>query len=296
MQIVDTIPALREARKQMNGPVGLVPTMGALHAGHLSLVKAARAESESVIATIFVNPTQFGPNEDLESYPRDLDGDLAKLAAAGVDLVFLPTPGLMYPSGYLTIVTVDGVTKGLEGVRRPGHFQGVTTIVAKLFNLTQPYAAYFGQKDAQQVVVIKQMVRDLNFPLKIVVCPTVREKDGLAMSSRNAYLRPDQRKAATALYGGLWAAALLYEDGERNPDRLREAMRVAVEAETLAIIDYISAADARTLVELDSSSGDPILLSLTVQVGQPHLLDNLILPYGLNDREGLTRALGGAVE
>jgi pantoate--beta-alanine ligase len=295
MQVVETIPALREARRQLKGSVGVVPTMGALHEGHMSLVAQACADHDSTITTIFLNPTQFGPGEDLGSYPRDLPGDLKKLEQAGVDLVFTPTPDLMYPPGFQTHVTVEEVTQGLEGAHRPGHFRGVATVVAKLFNLTQPDVAYFGQKDAQQVVVIKQLARDLNFPLGIVVCPTVRELDGLAMSSRNAYLSPDERQAATMLYRALQSAAELYSYGEHHPQQLRDEMMSILDAEPMGTVDYISAADARTLRELDAPSDDPILLSLTVQVGKPRLLDNCLLPYALNTRDGLTRALGGLV-
>ena len=295
MQIIDSIPALREARKQLKGRVGVVPTMGALHAGHLSLVEQACADTDSVLATIFVNPTQFAPGEDLESYPRDLEGDLAKFEAAGVDLVFTPTPALMYPPGFQTAVTVAEVTQGLEGARRPGHFQGVATVVAKLFNLTQPDIAYFGQKDAQQVVVIKQLARDLNFPLRIAVCPTVREPDGLAMSSRNVYLSPKEREAGAVLYRALWTAAVLYEDGDHHPNQLRDTARKLIDAEPLARLDYVSVADARTLVELEESSNDPILLSLAAQIGKTHLLDNCLLPFALNNRNGLTKTLGGTL-
>ncbi len=190
IKTVASFPDLRAARAALPAPVGLVPTMGFLHEGHLSLVQRARAECQSVVVSIFVNPTQFGPTEDLDAYPRDIPRDLALLAAEGVDLVWSPTPEIMYPPGYQTTVTVAEVTQPLEGARRPGHFEGVATVVAKLFNGVQPHKAYFGQKDAQQAVVIRQMARDLDFPLEIVICPIVREPDGLAMSSRNVYLRP----------------------------------------------------------------------------------------------------------
>ena len=296
MQIVDTIVALREARPKMRGTVGVVPTMGALHDGHLSLVQHARADNDFVIATMFVNPTQFGPNEDLAAYPRDLPSDLKKLEMAGCDLVFTPAPEVIYPPDYQTYITVEEVTQGLEGARRPGHFRGVATVVAKLFNLTQPDNAYFGQKDAQQVVVIKQMTRDLNFPLRIIVCPTVREPDGLAMSSRNVYLKPEERRAATALSRALQAAAEVYAKGERHPEQIRQTARAVIEAEPLAQPDYISAADARTLRELTIPTETPVLLSLTVKIGKPRLLDNCLLPFSLNTRAGLTTTLGGAVE
>lgn len=292
MQVVDNVAALREARAAL-GNVGLVPTMGALHAGHLSLVEHARNDNEHVIATIFVNPTQFGPHEDLAAYPRDLPGDLALLEQAGVSLVFTPTPDLMYPPGYQTYVMVEDVAQGLEGERRPGHFRGVATVVAKLFNLIQPQRAYFGQKDAQQVAVIRRMAHDLNFPLQIMVCPTVREPDGLAMSSRNQYLTQPQRAAASVLYRALQEAGRLYDAGQRHPDILRQAMRSALAGQPLvAQIDYVSVADARTLKEVESTGEAPLLLSLAVQIGRTHLIDNCLLPLALNTPEGLSAALG----
>ncbi len=216
MQVIDTIEALRAARSMLNGRVGLVPTMGALHNGHMALVDAARVANDAVIVTIFVNPTQFSPGEDLSKYPRNLQHDLDMLEAAGVDLVFTPSPALIYPHGFQTWVNVTEVSQGLEATYRPEHFKGVATVVAKLFNLTLPQTAYFGQKDAQQVVVVKRMTRDLNFPLEIGIVPTMREADGLAMSSRNVYLTPEQRKAATVLYRALNAVADAYADGERE--------------------------------------------------------------------------------
>jgi len=199
MMIVSTLEELRSARSILDDPVGLVPTMGYLHEGHLSLVRRAVEECASVVVSIFVNPTQFGPSEDLAAYPRDMERDLRLLEPLGVDLVWTPTPEIMYPSRYQTWVQVEALTEPLEGAMRPGHFRGVTTVVAKLFNGVQPARAYFGQKDAQQAAVIRHMARDLNFPLEVVVCPTVREPDGLAMSSRNAYLHSEQRRVATAL-------------------------------------------------------------------------------------------------
>lgn len=291
MKIIDTIEDLRAMRHEIKKTVGLVPTMGYLHDGHLSLVRHAKAETECVIATIFVNPTQFGEGEDLNAYPRDLPRDFELLEQEEVDYVFVPTPDLMYPADYQTYVNVESVSAGLEGAHRPGHFKGVATIVTKLFNLTQPDVAYFGQKDAQQVIVIRRMVRDLNFPLEVAVCPIVREPDGLAMSSRNVYLNPAEREAATVLNRALRLAGEAYTLGERSPQTLREIMREIVEAEPLAQPDYISVADAGTLVELQSSSDDPMLLSLTVQIGKPRLLDNCLLPLSLNTRQG-TDTLG----
>jgi pantoate--beta-alanine ligase len=295
MRILDTIAALRAARAGVSGRVGLVPTMGALHDGHLELVRQARAENDHVFVSIFVNPTQFGPNEDLTSYPRDLAHDTELLQSVGADWVFTPTPALMYPPGYQTFVTVEQVTEGLEGARRPSHFRGVATVVAKLFNLVEPDRAYFGQKDVQQVVVLRRMVADLNFRLQIVVCPTVRERDGLAMSSRNRYLKPDERTAAVSLHRALRAAAGLYEQGERHPERLCAEARRVLEAEPLAQIDYISANDPRTLEPRTQADDAPLLLSMAVQVGRPRLLDNALLPWSLNNQRDLSRLIG-AVE
>ncbi len=278
MQVIDTVEQLRAARAAMVGTVGLVPTMGALHAGHLSLVERARAENNSIIVTIFVNPTQFGAGEDLARYPRDLPRDLALLREAQADLVFTPTPELMYPPGFQTFIEVTGVSQGLEGERRPGHFRGVATVVAKFFNLIQPDRAYFGQKDAQQVAVIRQMARDLNFPLEIVVCPTVREPDGLAMSSRNVYLTPEQRQAAPVLYQALTAARDAYTVGERDPERLRQIMLTVLQSEPLASPEYVSVADADTLHELNEPIERSALLSMAVRMGSTRLIDNLLLP------------------
>jgi len=250
--------------------------MGYLHAGHLSLVERARTENDHVGVSIFVNPTQFGPQEDLSAYPRDLERDLGLLRAVGVDLVWAPPVDEVYPPGYQTYVAVEEVAKPLEGAARPGHFRGVATVVAKLFNVFQPDRAYFGQKDAQQVVVIQQMVRDLNFPLEVVVCPTIREADGLAMSSRNVYLTPEQRLAAPVLYRALCAARDAWLAGEHDGERLRQIMRSVLEGEPLAQIEYVSAADPQTLAELgDASRG--VLLSMAVRIGRARLIDNMPL-------------------
>jgi pantoate--beta-alanine ligase len=293
VEIVDSIESLRAARLSFSGRVGLVPTMGALHAGHLRLVDEARRDNDVVIVSIFINPTQFAANEDLSKYPRDLPNDLEMLREAGVDWVFTPTPEMMYPPGYQTWVAVMDVSQGLEGERRPEHFKGVATVVAKLFNLVQPHIAYFGQKDAQQVAVVKRMARDLNFPLDIAVIPTVRESDGVAMSSRNVYLSPEQRVGAAVLHRALNAAAAAYASRERAPYALRQAMMYTIMDESLAEPDYISVADAATLQELDAPSKHPLLISLTVKFGRTHLLDNMLLPADLNTREGLTAVLGG---
>ncbi len=296
MQVIDNLPALRAARSALNGSVGLVTTMGALHSGHIALAEAARADNDHVIATIFVNPTQFGPGEDFTRYPSDLPHDLALFEAAGVDLVFTPTPDSIYPPGFQTTVMVRDVSQGLEGAHRPGHFEGVATVVAKLFNLAQADRAYFGQKDAQQVVVIRRMAHDLNFPLEIIVHPTVREPDGLALSSRNVYLSDDQRRAATVLSRALRAAGGAYDAGERSPARLREVVMSFVSAESLAAVEYVSVADPRTLVEQIEPTESPLLLSLTVAFGRTRLLDNCLLPLSLNDRAGLTAALGAPLD
>jgi pantoate--beta-alanine ligase len=276
MLTVITLTDLRSARLSYGGRVGLVPTMGYLHEGHLSLVRRAREECDHVAVSIFVNPTQFGPREDLTKYPRDLDRDLSLLEPLGVDLVWMPTAETMYPPGYQTWVEVEGITRPLEGSMRPGHFRGVTTVVAKLFNAVQPHRAYFGQKDAQQAAVIRQMTRDLNFPLEIVVCPIVREPDGLAMSSRNVYLDPEQRKAATILSRSLRAAQEAYENGERDAEKLRGKMKEVLAGEPLADVQYVSCADYNTLEELDAVTGKA-LLSMAVFMGKTRLIDNLIL-------------------
>jgi len=275
MQRVITLPELRLSRLPFAGTVGLVPTMGYLHEGHLSLVRRAREECEHVFVSIFVNPTQFGPKEDLAKYPRDLERDF-RLIEPYTDVVWTPSAETMYPQGYQTWVEVEAMTRPLEGAMRPGHFRGVTTVVAKLFNAVQPHKAYFGQKDAQQVAVIRQMVRDLNFLLEIVVCPITREPDGLAMSSRNVYLDPEQRKAATVLFRSLSAAKDLYEMGERNAENIRSKMKEVLASEPLAEPQYVSCADYDTLEELDEIKGKA-LLSMAVFFGKTRLIDNFIL-------------------
>lgn len=275
MRTVTTFTDLRTARLSLDGTVGLVPTMGYLHEGHLSLIRQARQECDSVVVSIFVNPTQFGPQEDLAKYPRDLERD-SRLIEPYTDLLWNPTPEIMYPSGFQTWVDVENMTQPLEGAMRPGHFRGVTTVVAKLFHAIQPHKAYFGQKDAQQAAVIRQMVRDLNFPLEIVVCPIVREADGLAMSSRNVYLDPEQRKAATVLYRALGAAKKAYENGERDADQLRQVMRDILASEPLAKTQYVSCADYETLEELETVD-KKALLSMAVFIGKTRLIDNVIL-------------------
>ena len=276
MIIATTLEELRQARALLDAPLGLVPTMGYLHKGHISLVERARLECASVGVSIFVNPTQFGPNEDLAKYPRNIEGDLKLLEAAGADLVWMPTPEIVYPPGFQTWVDVEGLTSPLEGAMRPGHFRGVTTVVAKLFNAFQPQKAYFGQKDAQQAAVIRRMTRDLDFPIEIVICPTLREADGLAMSSRNTYLNPEERQAATVLFRALNAAKAAYLSGERNADKLREGMSATINAEPLAKLQYVSCADYDTLEELQTVSGQA-LLSMAVYLGKTRLIDNFVL-------------------
>jgi pantoate--beta-alanine ligase len=276
MLTVITLSELHTTRRSFSGTVGLVPTMGYLHEGHLSLIRRAREECDHVVVSVFVNPTQFGPQEDLSKYPRDLDRDLSLMEPLGVDLVWSPTAESMYPQGYQTWVEVEAITRPLEGARRPGHFKGVTTIVAKLFNAVQPHRAYFGQKDAQQAAVIRQMTRDLNFPLEVVVCPIVREPDGLAMSSRNVYLEPEQRKAATVLYRSLTAARNAYETGELDAEKLRQIMKDMLAAEPLAQMQYVSCADYNTLEELERVTGKT-LLSMAVFLGKTRLIDNFVL-------------------
>lgn len=276
MKSIIGLDEFRDARRSLFGTVGLVPTMGYLHEGHLSLIRRAKAECESVILTIFVNPTQFGANEDLSKYPRDLERDLALIAPLGVDLVWMPTAEEMYPAGYQTWVEVEALTKKLEGAMRPSHFKGVTTIVAKLFNAAQAQKAYFGQKDAQQAAVIRQMVRDLNFPLEVVVCPIVREADGLALSSRNKYLEGADRSAAVVLFRALSAAQALYEAGERDVEKLRMRVKAVLETEPRAQLQYVSCADFDTLEELEIIKGKA-LLSLAVFIGKTRLIDNFIL-------------------
>jgi len=276
MKTVISLSDLRTARLSLAETVGLVPTMGYLHEGHLSLIRRAKAECEHVVVSIFVNPTQFGANEDLSKYPRDLERDLSLIAPLGVELVWTPTPEIMYPKGYQTWVEVDTVTRPLEGSMRPTHFKGVTTVVAKLFNAIQPHKAYFGQKDAQQAAVIRQMTRDLNFPVDVIVCPTVRETDGLAMSSRNKYLEGADRQAATVLFLALNAAKKAYEGGERDAEALRRKMKEVLESEPRVQMQYVSCADYDTLEELDVVKGKA-LLSMAVMLGKTRLIDNFVL-------------------
>jgi pantoate--beta-alanine ligase len=276
MEVVKTIADIRRLRLKLAEPVGFVPTMGYLHEGHLSLVRQARTENKSVVVSIFVNPTQFGPTEDFDRYPRNLKRDLALLEREGADVVFAPPADEMYPTRFSSRVEVEELTKRLEGARRPGHFSGVTTVVAKLFNIVQPTRAYFGQKDAQQAIVIKKMVADLNINLEVITLPTVREPDGLAMSSRNSYLSPDERQAALVLYRALMLAKDLWSQGEKDAEKLRKEMVELIQKEPLAAIDYVSIANHETLDELEEVK-PPALVSLAVKIGKTRLIDNVVL-------------------
>jgi len=276
MNVVESLAEVRLARASLSQPVGFVPTMGSLHEGHLSLVRQARHDCSSVVVSIYVNPTQFGPNEDFNNYPRDLQRDLALLRSEGVDLVWTPNDKLMYPTGYQTWVVVEDVTKSLEGVIRAGHFRGVATVVTKLFNAVQPHRAYFGQKDAQQAIVIGTMTRDLDFPIEIVVCPTIREPDGLAMSSRNVYLDPDERSAALVLSRGLSTAKAAFGAGARDAANLRNIVLDILSTEPLVNVQYVSCAHPDTLQELEGRV-DRALLSLAVTIGKTRLIDNIVL-------------------
>ncbi len=276
MKIIEKIAAMKRLRLKLAEPVGFVPTMGYLHEGHLALVRQARAENPSVVVSIFVNPTQFGPREDFRHYPRDPERDLTRLEKERVDVVFTPSADEMYPPQFDSRVEVGKVAERLEGASRPGHFKGVTTVVAKLFNIVQPTRAYFGQKDAQQAIVIKKMAADLNMNLEIVTVPTVREPDGLAMSSRNIYLNPEERRAAVILYQALTLVQQLYSHGETDAQCLRQEITSLIQKEPLANIDYVSIADAETLDELDTVKS-PTLVSLAVKIGRTRLIDNIVL-------------------
>ena len=275
MQVVADIAAVRrERRVHPSATWGLVPTMGALHEGHLSLVRQARRDNTHVGVSIFVNPAQFHNPDDLATYPRDPERDLAMLKQEGVDLVWTPSPDQVYPAGYQTYIHVEEASRPLEGAARPGHFRGVATVCAKLMNVFEPQRVYFGQKDAQQVAVIKRMVEDLNFPLTVVSCPTVRESDGLAMSSRNVLLSPQARLHATCLSRALQAGGDAFAQGERRAEALRAVMRSAVDATPMARIDYVSVAHPEMLLELEVVE-TAALLSLAVFVDEVRLIDNI---------------------
>jgi pantoate--beta-alanine ligase len=276
MKIVKTIAELRDLRPKLAKPLGFVPTMGYLHEGHLELVRRARAENQTVAVSIFVNPTQFGPHEDFKQYPRDPERDLALLAKEGTDLVFMPSAEEMYPPNFDSWVEVGKLAERLEGAARPGHFRGVATVVAKLFNLVRPDKAYFGQKDAQQLSVIKKMTADLDMGIEVVAVPTVREPDGLAMSSRNTYLSAEERKQAAVLYQSLKLAQKLYADGEKDAKAIIGQMTALIGQQPLAKIEYISIADAETLDELDKIK-PPALISMAVRFGKTRLIDNVVV-------------------
>ncbi len=279
METIHTIEWMKQVSREarLEGRVsGFVPTMGALHDGHLSLVRAALAECRPVIASIFVNPTQFGANEDLQKYPRTMEDDRRKLEDAGVDYLFVPEAAEIYPPGFRTWVNVEGLSERLEGKSRPGHFRGVTTVVLKLLEIVQPMKAYFGRKDAQQARIIRQMASDLHLDTEIVVCPIVRAADGLAMSSRNAYLQPDERRAATVLYRALDGARQSIARGERDALRLTAAIRETLRAEPLADIDYVQLVDAETLEPVTRLRGACLGL-LAVKIGATRLIDNLLI-------------------
>ncbi len=277
MRVIRTNQEMSQACHEAVKPIGLVPTMGGLHDGHLSLVDRARADNHTVAVSIFVNPAQFGDKDDLEKYPRDLEGDLELLRRHVVDLVYAPTVEDVYPEGFDTWVDVGPLANKLEGLHRPGHFRGVATVVSKLFNVTQPNRAYFGQKDGQQTVVLKKLARDLDMGVDVVVMPTIREADGLALSSRNVQLSPEQREAASVLYRALCRAHLLWTDGESNGDALRESAQETLRAEPrVDRIDYVSVADMTTLDELEQVEGRA-MVSVAVQMGAVRLIDNIVL-------------------
>ena len=276
MRIAATVAEMRAVRRDMTGGVGFVPTLGALHEGHLALVRAAREQNQHTVASIFVNPTQFGDPDDFASYPRDPERDLALLRNEGVDIVFLPESAEIYPADASTFVEVEHITDTLEGEHRPGHFRGVATVVTKLFQIVRPQRAYFGRKDAQQLAVVRRLVRDLHFDIEIVAVPTVREPDGLAMSSRNALLSADDRQAALVLSRALRRVEELFAAGERDGDRLRSAMRELIAAEPQAQVDYVSVADTETLREL-ARVEHAALASLAVRIGGVRLIDNVEL-------------------
>lgn len=276
MKTVETFDALQEGLLRLKRPLGFVPTMGYLHEGHLSLVKRAKQECASVVVSIFANPTQFAPDDDLENYPRDIDRDLGLLRGVGTNLVWIPSVKSMYSDDFQTWINVEGVSKPLEGRVRINHFRGVATIVSKLFNSVRPDKAYFGQKDAQQAVVIKQMTRDLNYPIEIVICPIIREPDGLAMSSRNSYLNERERHAALCLSRGLNTAGDAFQKGEKNADKIREIVANVVNEEQLAELQYVSCAHPENLEELEGEI-ESCLLSMAVFIGRTRLIDNIVL-------------------
>lgn len=281
MEIIRRIPQMKSLARKLRAEgkkVGLVPTMGALHAGHLSLMQRARQMSDVVVVSIFVNPIQFGANEDFDRYPRDLARDAELCATRGVDYIFAPMIDEVYPEDFVTYVVVEGLSDKLCGASREGHFRGVTTVVTKLLNIAQPHFAFFGRKDAQQAIIIKRMVRDLSKDTEIVVAPIVRDEDGLALSSRNAYLSPEERQAATVLYRSLEKAQVLYGSGEREAERLLAAMHAILDAEPLARVDYIAIVDTKDLEPVEVLQDDQaVLIALAVFIGKARLIDNIVL-------------------
>ena len=280
MQVITTCAEMTALCREAARPLGLVPTMGALHEGHLSLTRQARADNATMAASIFVNPTQFGPNEDFATYPRRLERDLELLAAEGADLVFVPPPDEVYPEGFDTWIEPGAVAEGMEGAARPGHFRGVATVVAKLFTITRPDRAYFGQKDGQQVAVIRKMNADLNLGVEVVTMPTIREPDGLALSSRNAYLTPEQRETAPAVYRALCAAEDVWRRGERDAESIRRAAMNILERETMIdAVDYVSIVDADSMRPLQQTlrDGRPVMVATAVRLGAVRLIDNVAL-------------------
>jgi pantoate--beta-alanine ligase len=288
MRIYKTVEDMRAAcreAKRGGGRLGFVPTMGALHEGHLSLIRATKGSCDSVAASIFVNPLQFGPREDLAKYPRSFDRDCALLKKEGVELLFAPTVEEMYPAGTVTWVTVEGLSDKLDGRSRPGHFRGVATVVAKLFHIVEPDMAFFGQKDAAQLAIIRRMVRDLDIPVEIVACPIVREPDGLAMSSRNAYLDPEERKHALALHRSLLRVEKLWEDGERDAAKLAAAGQEEVRKEQSVRLDYFEIAGPDSLEPLEDIANGA-LVAVAAFVGETRLIDNVVLESGGGDDAG----------
>jgi pantoate--beta-alanine ligase len=267
----------RKLRREQDRSIGLVPTMGALHEGHLSLVREARRMSDIVVVSVFVNPAQFGPGEDFSRYPRDLTKDTAILTDYNVDYIFAPPAEEIYPRGFSTYVNVEGLSEQMEGIARPGHFRGVATIVSILLNVIRPDFAFFGQKDAQQAVIIKRLARDLAFDTEIIVLPTVREDSGLAMSSRNLYLSEEDQQAATVIHRALTKAKEAFKEGEKNANRLVDLVKSTIESEPRARIDYVNISDAETLEKVDKVEDQPVLIALAVYFGKTRLIDNTIL-------------------
>ena len=276
MKIIESIAEMKSIRQSLKGSIGFVPTMGYLHEGHLTLVRLSHLANNFTVASIFVNPTQFGPNEDFDRYPRDYPRDFAMLEKENCDFIFLPAPKDMYPDGYNTWVEVNKVTDRLEGAIRPGHFKGVATVVAKLFNIVEPTRSYFGQKDAQQCVVVKKMIADLNMNLEMIIVPTVREPDGLAMSSRNVYLSLEERQQAPVLFRALSTAHVMWAEGERDSNRLKTAVVDLIKQKPLGNIEYVSIADVLTLRELEKANA-PAVISIAVKFGKTRLIDNILL-------------------